>query len=44
MKKDSLNHKFNLRDRNKICYNKKYGGFVLYKQGEDAEEWVDVEE
>lgn len=29
--KDSLNHKFNLRDRKKICYNKKFGGFVLYK-------------
>ena len=35
--KDSLNHKFNLRDRKKICYNKKFGGFVLYKPDEDME-------
>jgi hypothetical protein len=44
MNKDSSNLKFTLRDRNKICYNKKFGGFVLYKQAEEAEEWVDMEE
>lgn len=42
--KDSLNHKFNLRDRKKICYNKKFGGFVLYKQEEGMEDFEAEEE
>ena len=31
----NMNHRFNLRDRKRICYNKKYGGFVLYNQEQD---------
>ena len=37
-KKEDLAHQFNLRDRKKICYNKKYGGFVYYKNGDEVDE------
>lgn len=34
---DDGSNRFNLRDRKKICYNKKYGGFVFYNQDEAIE-------
>ena len=37
-------HRFNLRDRKKICYNKKYGGFVFYKNDDDIQVEEGLEE
>jgi hypothetical protein len=33
-----------LRDRKKILYNKKYGGFVFYKEDQQIQEEEDVVE
>lgn len=47
LKDEDPNHKFNLRDRKKICYNKKYGGFVYYKPEDDLEggdKWLEEKE
>lgn len=38
LKEEDPEHKFNLRDRKKIHYNKKYGGFVCYTKEEDLDE------
>jgi hypothetical protein len=35
---ENPNHKFNLRDRKKIFYSKKYGGFAYYRKGEEEGE------
>ena len=39
LSKDSgVGTKFNLRDRNKITYNKKYGAFVCYKPEDNLDD------
>jgi hypothetical protein len=39
-----LTHRFNLRDRKKISYNKKYGGFVLVNPEADPQDSENEEE
>jgi hypothetical protein len=34
---EKIQGRINLRDRKNICYNKKYGGFLYYKQDDDVE-------